>query len=246
MPHNTVTVATTPHNYAYNYQKFWHSFFLSPRVTFWWILILVAEKLLFLPSVRPMRKRISQYLEIPTLFRPNGLNDGSRTSSYGSGHRHFLHFFTKIKKGTCIKKTEGATAGLFHLSFQALVATITGLKAKAGTIIRNREKSNDENPPEKVINVPFKTNNVFNSTMMASFLPVIANKKYKQISNGLTFCSTKFLILTPSTMTLVIGHMPNIANHVLRHFKNIYWLNFFFYFYTTHLNVRRSPGIIFV
>ena len=106
----------------------------------------MAEKLLFLPLVRPMRKRISHFLEIPRLFCLNGLNDGSRTSSYGSGHRHFLHFFTKIKKGTCIKKTEGATAGLFHLPFQALVATITELKAKAGTIFRNCEKSNDENP----------------------------------------------------------------------------------------------------
>ena len=29
----------------------------------------------------------------------------------------------------------------------------------------------------KVIKVPFKTNNSFNSTMMASFLPVIVSKK---------------------------------------------------------------------
>ena len=32
----------------------------------------------------------------------------------------------------------------------------------------------------KVIKVPIKTNNFFNSTMMASFLPVIVSKKNKQ------------------------------------------------------------------
>ena len=34
--------------------------------------------------------------------------------------------------------------------------------------------------PEQVIKVQFKTNNSFNSTMMASFLPVIVSKKNKQ------------------------------------------------------------------
>ena len=58
------------------------------------------------------------------------------------------------------KLSEGATACLFHLPPQALVAAITELKARAGTIFRNCEKSNDGNgPPEKVIKIPFKTNN---------------------------------------------------------------------------------------
>ena len=35
-------------------------------------------------------------------------------------------------------------------------------------------------PPEQVIKVSFKTNNSFNSIMMASFLPVIVSKKSKQ------------------------------------------------------------------
>ena len=34
--------------------------------------------------------------------------------------------------------------------------------------------------PGKVIKVPFKTNNVFNSTMMALFLPAIVSKKKKK------------------------------------------------------------------
>ena len=39
------------------------------------------------------------------------------------------------KNGTCVKKfSEGATACLFHLPLQALVATIMELKARAGTI----------------------------------------------------------------------------------------------------------------
>ena len=41
---------------------------------------------------------------------------------------------------------EGATACLLHLPIQAFVATITKLKARAGTISRNGEKSNDGNP----------------------------------------------------------------------------------------------------
>ena len=48
-----------------------------------------------------------------------------------------------------------------------LVATVRELRDRAGTIFRNCEKSNDGNPPEKGITVPFKTNNVFNSTITA-------------------------------------------------------------------------------
>ena len=44
------------------------------------------------------------------------------------------------------KLSEGATACLFHSPLQALVATITELKVRAGTIFCNCEKSNDRNP----------------------------------------------------------------------------------------------------
>ena len=61
------------------------------------------------------------------------------------------------------------------------------LKARAGTIFRTCEESNYENPPEKVIKVPFKTNNSFNFTMMASFLPVEVSKKNKQTQKNTSF-----------------------------------------------------------
>ena len=61
----------------------------------------------------------------------------------------------------------------FTSSTQAFVAAIMKLKARAGIIFHNCEKSNDGSPRKKVIKVPFKTNNSFNSTMMVSFLPVI-------------------------------------------------------------------------
>ena len=41
--------------------------------------------------------------------------------------------------------------------------------------------------PDRVIKVSFKTNNAFNSTMMASFLPVIVIKKNKQIQKNMSF-----------------------------------------------------------
>ena len=41
--------------------------------------------------------------------------------------------------------------------------------------------------PEKVIKVPFNTNNAFNSTMMASFLPVIVSKKNRQTEKNMSF-----------------------------------------------------------
>ena len=37
--------------------------------------------------------------------------------------------------------------------------------------------------PEKVIKVPFKANYFFNSTMMASFLPVTVNSEQKEQTN---------------------------------------------------------------
>ena len=43
----------------------------------------------------------------------------------------------------CKKLLEGATACLFHLPLQAFVAAIMKLKARAGIMFRNYEKSND-------------------------------------------------------------------------------------------------------
>ena len=62
------------------------------------------------------------------------------------------------------------------LPIQAFVAAIMKLKARVGIVFRNWEKSNDGNP-QIVIKVPFKTNNSFNSTMMASFLPACIKVK---------------------------------------------------------------------
>ena len=60
-------------------------------------------------------------------------------------------------------------------------------KARAGTIFHNCEKFNDGNPSEKVIKVSFKENYFFNSTIMASFLPVIVSKKNKQTEKNMSF-----------------------------------------------------------
>ena len=42
-------------------------------------------------------------------------------------------------------------------------------------------------PSEKVIKVSFKDNYFFNSTIMASFLPVIVSKKNKQTEKNMSF-----------------------------------------------------------
>ena len=50
-------------------------------------------------------------------------------------------------------------------------------------------------PTKGDIKVPFKTNNNFNSTMMASFLPVIVSEKKKQTEKNMPFIemSHKFI-----------------------------------------------------
>ena len=73
------------------------------------------------------------------------------------------------------------------LPIQAFVAAFMKLKTRAGIIFHNCEKSNDGNPPEQVIKVPFKTNNSLNSTTIASFLPVIVSKKNKQTKKNMSF-----------------------------------------------------------
>ena len=56
---------------------------------------------------------------------------------------NFFAFSYKIpKNSTCVKKlSEGATTCLFHSHLQASVAAIMKLKARAGIIFRNCEKS---------------------------------------------------------------------------------------------------------
>ena len=106
-----------------------------------WIFIFMAKKLQFLPSVRPMRKQTKLHsgftlgkLMQPspgiTLFCQNGL------------------FY--LKNCTYVKKLSGGgTACLFHAPLQALVATITELKVRAGTIFCDCEKSNDGYPRKR-------------------------------------------------------------------------------------------------
>ena len=89
-------------------------------------------KLPFLPSVRLMSNgKISA--AFPTLFCPNGLNDVLQNFLIGQW----------TKNGTCVKKlSEGVTACMFHLSLRRFVAAIMKLKARAGIIFPNCEKSN--------------------------------------------------------------------------------------------------------
>ena len=82
--------------------------------------------------------RVSQFIEIPTLFCPNGLNDGLQNFFIGQWTWSilFLHFFTK-KWHLHKNISEGATACLFHLPLRALVGTNTELKARAGSIFNS-------------------------------------------------------------------------------------------------------------
>ena len=95
---------------------------------------------------------------------------------------HFLHFLQKLKK-----LSEGATTCLFHLPIQAFVAAIMKIKVRAGTIFCNCDKNLMMGTPRTGDKGPFKTNNSFNSTMMASFLPVIVGKKNKQTKKNISF-----------------------------------------------------------
>ena len=64
----------------------------------------------------------------------------------------FLHFFTKIKKlHVCKEYYQIGThhACSIYLYIEAFVAKIMELKARAGTIFRNCEKSNDGNPRKR-------------------------------------------------------------------------------------------------
>ena len=51
--------------------------------------------------------------------------------------------------------------------------------------------------PGKGDKVPFKTNYAFNSTMMASFLPVIVSKENKQTKKYVFYCSVSQIHLNP-------------------------------------------------
>ena len=102
--------------------------------------LFIAMKLTFLPSVRPMRKcrvgkqnltqvlpwetsaalpRYLSFFEIPTLFCPN------------------------------VTRGHSMPVPLTHSTVQAFVAAIMKLKARAGIIFRNCEKSNDGNPQNR-------------------------------------------------------------------------------------------------
>ena len=77
----------------------------------------------------------------------------------------------ELAQDSCMSVIIKQTLLHYHLPLQAFVATIMELKARSGTIYSNFEKSNDGNPRKKVIKMSLKTNNSFNSTMMASSLP---------------------------------------------------------------------------
>ena len=135
-------------------------------------------KLPFLPSVRPVRKcragkqnfnqvlpwanycgfpQVPQFFEIPTLFCPNGLID-------------VIHNFL------IWQWTESSLFRFFCIFLQKLKKW-------------HMCKKIAQHHCEQVIKVPFKTNkiNSFNSTMMASFLPVIVSKNNKQTKTNMPF-----------------------------------------------------------
>ena len=47
-------------------------------------------------------------------------------------------------------------------------------------------------------------------------------------------------------MNVIIGRTPNIANHVFRHLKNIYWLKFFFFIFIQLTNMSGDLQVIFL
>ena len=63
--------------------------------------------------------------------------------------------------------------------------------------------------PEKVIKVPFKANYFLNSTMMASFLPVIVSKKNKQTENYVFYCSVSQIHINPEEKHEKTHHRSN-------------------------------------
>ena len=74
--------------------------------------------------------------------------------------------------------------------------------------------------PEKEIKVSFKTNNYFNSTMTASFLPVIVSKKNKQTEKNLFYCSVSqiHIGLNPEkkhekNIKMTIWNVPTLSHH---------------------------------
>ena len=71
--------------------------------------------------------------------------------------------------------------------FKHLLQQLRNLRLELAPFFVMRETNDAREPPEKVIKVPFKTNNSFNSTMMASFLPVIVSKKNKQTEKNMSF-----------------------------------------------------------
>ena len=87
------------------------------------------------------------------------------------------------------------------------------IKTRSGTIFRNCEKSNDgkSEPLETVIKVTFKTNNDFNSTMMASFLPVILSQKNQQTQKYVFYCNFTQI------------HMNPEKKHEKTHQNNVLW-----------------------
>ena len=68
--------------------------------------------------------------------------------------------------------------------------------------------------PEKVIKVHFKTNNTFNFTMMASFLPVSVRKKPRE--KYAFYCSVSQIHINPEKNTkypiqMTFCDVPNVV-----------------------------------
>ena len=84
----------------------------------------------------------------------------------------------------CKKNSEGATACLFLLPLQACVEIKGERREVASFCVIARILM--MGTPGKVIKVQLKTNNFLNSTMMASFLPVIIVSK-KQTKKNMSF-----------------------------------------------------------
>ena len=74
---------------------------------------------------------------------------GARHFVNKAAHSYIIKNHIGLRLATAKKLSQGPIACLFHLPLQAFVATIMKLKARAGTIFRNCEKSNDGNPQKR-------------------------------------------------------------------------------------------------
>ena len=84
------------------------------------------------------------------------------------------------KNGLCVKNYQNGPQHACSTYLFEHFEEISGFFVIARNLMMGTPRKGDSK-------VPFKTNNSFNSTMMASFLPVLVSKKNKQTKKNMSF-----------------------------------------------------------